>query len=145
MERPEAATGVIEHAVEDDAHPALVGAIEQLAQGGIAPEQRVDVEVVVGVVAVVRGRLEDRGHVDGVDPEVLEVVEALDDPEQVAALEPVRGRRRVPRLDGPGLAHPIAGGEPVREDLVEDRVADPVGRVDSHVGRPVCPMRYSNG
>ena len=50
----------------------------------------------------------------------------LDDAEQVAALEPVVGRRRVPRLEGAGLVDAPARGEPVGEDLVEDRVPDPV-------------------
>ena len=131
VERPEAATGVVEDAVEDDPHPALVGAIEQLAERRVAAEQRVDLEVVVRVVAVVRGRLEDRRQVDRGDAEVLEVVEPLGDAEQVAALEPVRRRRRVPRLERPGLRHPLARREPVREDLVEDRVADPGRRVDA--------------
>ena len=79
MERPEAASGVVEHAVEDDPDPAVVGGVEQLAQRRVAAEQRVDREVVVRVVAVVRGRLEDRREVQRVDPEVLEVVEVLGD------------------------------------------------------------------
>ena len=64
VEGPEPATGVVEHAVEHDAHPAFVRPIQELAQGRVATEERVDVEVVVGVVAVVRGGLEDRGQVD---------------------------------------------------------------------------------
>ena len=58
------------------------------------------------------------------------MVEVLDHAEQVAALEAVDRRRRVPRLQRPGLGHPGAASEPVREDLVEDRVPDPGGRID---------------
>ncbi len=133
VEREEAAAGVVEDTVEDDAHPAAVRGVEQLAQGVVAAEQRVDLEVVVRVIAMVRGRTEDRGQVDRGDPEVLEVVEVLGDPAQVAALEPVIGRRRVPRLEDARLVDPVAAGEPVREDLVEDRVADPGRRVDRHL------------
>ena len=135
MERPEPAAGVVEHAIEDDPHPAVVGRVEQLAQRVVAAEQRIDREVVVGVVAVVRGRLEDRGQVERVDPEVLEVVEVLDDAEQVAALEAVVGRRRVPRLERTRLVDALARREPVGEDLVEDRVADPGRRVDASSSR----------
>ena len=120
---------------------ALVGSVEQLAQRRVAAQQRVDLEVVVRVVAMVRGGLEDRGHVDRVDAEILEVVEALDDPEQVAALEAVRGRRRVPRLHRTGLADALAGGEPIREDLVERRIPNPVGRVDALDLRPAREAR----
>ena len=144
MEWEEAATGVVEDAIEHDAHPAPVRGVEQLAQGVIAAEQRIDLEVVVGVISVVRARAEDRGQVDRADPEILEVAEVLGDPAQVAAFEPVDGRWRVPRLEGPRLVDPLAGGEPVREDLVEDRVADPVRRVDGHRGRIVrCSTRAS--
>ena len=132
VEREEAAAGVVEDPVEHDAHPAAVRRLEQLAQGVVTAEQRVDLEVVVRVIAVVRGGTEDRCQVDRGDPEVLEVVEALGDPAQVAALEAVVGRRRVPRLEDTRLVDPVAAGEPVREDLIEDRVADPGRRVDRH-------------
>ena len=35
------------------------------------------------------------------------------------------------------------GGEAVSEDLVEDGIADPGGRVDAHEGSPVARLRYS--
>ena len=88
VERPEATTGVVEDAVEDDAHPPAVRHVEQLAQRLVPAEQRVDMEVVVRVVAVVRRGLEDRRQVDRRNAEVLQVVEPLDDAEQVAALNP---------------------------------------------------------
>ena len=89
MERPEAAARVVEHAVEDDPHPALVGPVEQLAQGVVTAEQRVDREVVVRVISMIRGRLEDRRHVDRGHAQVDEVVQVFGDAEQVAALESV--------------------------------------------------------
>ena len=89
VERPEAAAGVVEDAVEDDPHAAGVGRVEQLAQGRVAAEQRIDQLVVVGVVAVVRGRGEDRVQVERRDAQVAQVVEVLGDAQQVAALEAV--------------------------------------------------------
>ena len=55
MERPEATPGVVEDAIEDDPHPAGVGRVQQLTQSVIAAQQWVDLEVVVCVIAVVRG------------------------------------------------------------------------------------------
>jgi hypothetical protein len=46
---------VIEDAVEDDPHAALVHLIQQLPQGSIAPDQGVDLVIIIGVVAVVGG------------------------------------------------------------------------------------------
>ena len=55
MERPEAAARVVEDPVQDDPHPAAMCSVEQLAQRSVAPQHRVDVQVVVGVVAVIGG------------------------------------------------------------------------------------------
>ncbi len=109
-----------------------MGRVEQFPQRLVAAEQRIDREVVVRVVAVVEPPTEDRVQVQRVDPEVDQVVQPLDDPEQVAALEPMRRGRRVPRLQVAGLADAIARREPVGKDLVEDRVADPVRGIDAH-------------
>ena len=56
-------------------------------------------QVVVGVVAVVRGGREDRVQVERRDPEVGQLVEPLGQAEEVAALVAVVRRRRVPRLE----------------------------------------------
>ena len=108
MERPESPPGVVEDTVKDDAHPSRVTGVEELTEGGRPTEERVDCQVVVGVVPVVRGRLEDWREVEGGDPKILQVVEMLGDPEQVAALEAVGGGQRQPGLDRPGLHHTVA-------------------------------------
>ena len=56
MERAEASTGVVEDAVEDDPHATRMAGIEQFAQRRVPTEEWIDLEVVVRVVAVVRGR-----------------------------------------------------------------------------------------
>ena len=53
MKRPKAATGVIEYAVENDAHPARVRRIEQFTKRLVTTEHRIYVEVVVRVIAMV--------------------------------------------------------------------------------------------
>ena len=133
MERPEAAAAVVEHAVEDDPHPPAVSLGEELAEGLVPAEERVDRAVVVGVVAMVGGRGEDRREVEGGDAKLGEVRQSLGDTEQVAALEAVDGRRAVPRLEPARLGDALARSEPVWEDLVEDGVTDPVGCVDGAV------------
>ena len=64
MERPEPTAAVVEHAIEDDAHAARVTRVEELAQRIVAAEERVDLEVVVRVVAVVGSRRKDRREVE---------------------------------------------------------------------------------
>ena len=130
MERPETAAGVVEDAVKDNAHATRVAGVEQFAHCRVPTEERIDLEVVIRVVPVVRRGGEHRIEVDRVDAEPLEMVEVFDHAEQVTALEAVDRRRRVPRLQRPGLGHPCAASEAVREDLVEDRVPDPGGGFD---------------
>ncbi len=129
VERPETTTGVIEHAVEDDPHSACVGFVDELSQSRVAAQERIDHLVVVGVVAMVRCRSEDRSQVQRRYAEAREVVEVFNDTEQVAALEAVMGGRRVPGLERARLGHSSAGGETVRKDLVEDGVPDPIRRI----------------
>jgi hypothetical protein len=118
---------MVEDAVEDDPHAAGVGLVEQLSERGVAAEQRIDHLVVVGVIAVVRGRREDRVEVERGDPQLGEFVEVLRDAQQVAALEAKRRRRGIPRLHRPGFGDAPARREAVREDLVEDGVATQSG------------------
>ena len=128
VELEEPPAGVVEHAVEHHPHAPRVAGVQELAQCGVAAEHRVDLLVVVRVVAVVAGGLEDRREVDRVDAEVLQIVELLDHADEVAALVAVRRRRVAPGVQARGLGDGQAAGEAVGEDLVEDGVADPVGR-----------------
>ena len=63
---------------------------------------------------------EERG-----DPELLQLAESLHDAVKVAPLEPVSGRRRIPRLERARLPDPRRTRETIGEDLVEDGVAHP--------------------
>ena len=101
--------------------------VQEFAQGRVAAEERIHGLVVEGVVAVVRGRREDRGQVQRGDAERPEVVQVLGDAEEIAALEAVDRGRGVPRLQFARLANPGAGRETVREDLIEHGIADPIG------------------
>ena len=53
MKLPEAAAGMIEHTIGQDADAARVRPIDQFAQRRVAAQNRIDVEIVVGVIAVI--------------------------------------------------------------------------------------------
>jgi hypothetical protein len=63
MKGPKAAAGMVEDAVENNSQAAVMGCIQQLAEGGVAPAQRVNLIIIIRVVAVVGGRGEDWGQV----------------------------------------------------------------------------------
>ena len=130
VELKEAAAGVVEDAIQDHANAAGVRGIEQRAECRVAAEHRVHLVVVVRVIAMVRPRPEDRVEVDGVDPQVGQVVQVFGHAEQIAALVAVRRGRRAPRLQAARLWHRVRFGETIRENLVENGVLDPFGGLD---------------
>ena len=84
-----------EDAIEEDIEAALVGHLHQFFQLGVAAEVGVHVEEVAGEIAggiqpVVPGLtgagVEHRGKPDGVDVEALDVIQAVDDPLQIAVV-----------------------------------------------------------
>ena len=106
-----------------------VGFVDQPAQGGRPPQHRVDLFVIVRVITVVGRRLKDRREVDGVHTQVDEIIEVLDDADQVTPLIAVIGRRCAPLVQVPRLRHRQRPRKAVGKDLVENRVANPVGRL----------------
>src|SRR5262249_18408877 len=104
-----------------------VGAAQELPEGVEVAEPVVDPRVVDGVITMTRDRFEDRGQVDRRGAQVADVVEMVDDAAQVATGEHRSGRLAAPRADAFGVQGGVAVGKPVREDLVEDGIADPGG------------------
>ena len=142
---------VVRSQVEDQAHAALVHRVGEAHEGLVPAEQGIDAVERRGVVAVHRARGEDRREVHGVRAERPDVIEAVDDPVEIAAEElPARdvaadgglvvpahrdgprgqvdahGRQRAALVVGPRV--PTAR-EAVGEDLVDHGVVDPRGRV----------------
>ena len=134
-ELKEAARGVVEYPVQHHLHAAPVRRVNQLAQRVVAAQHRVHHRVVVGVVAVVAGRLKHRAQVQGIHAQAGDVVQPLRDAQQVAALVAVEAGRLAPGLQVSRLGHAGAAGEAVREDLIEHGVLGPVGRANIHGGK----------
>ena len=77
--------GVVDHQVGDDAHAAAVGRVEEALEVRQRAVVGVDRAVVGDVVAVVaQGRGVERQEPEAVDAQVLEVVELLGEPGEVA-------------------------------------------------------------
>ena len=68
---------VVEHRVQDDAHPPFVGLLDEFLERDVGTESRVDLVIVLDVVFVVGDRAEDRCQVKGVHPQVFQVIELL--------------------------------------------------------------------
>ena len=81
--------GVVEHAVQDDGDAPLRRPLDQFAELVLGAEKRIDLEIVARVIAVVGRRLEDGRQIDRAYAERLEIVELVDDPLQIAAVEVV--------------------------------------------------------
>src|SRR6202022_428322 len=78
---------MVEDAVEDDLHAAPVRLSSKRGESGISAECRINMEIIVRVVTVVRAGGENRVHVDGVHAQRLDIVQFILNAEQVAAVE----------------------------------------------------------
>ncbi len=113
------ARGVVRHDVDDDLDPGGMQPRGHLVEVRERAQARVDIAVVVDVVAAVdQGRGVKRAQPDRIDPQRGQVRDARDDPPQVA--DPV----------------PVGVGEAARIDLVDDGAAPPVGVCRAAVGLP---------
>ena len=102
--------GVVDDHVDDDADPALMGLVDQLAEVLHRPVARVDGRVVGDVVAAVaHGRGVERRDPHAVHAQPRQVVQAGDEPAQVSD------------------AVAVGVGEGAQQRLVEDRRAEPLG------------------
>ena len=127
LERREPPADVVEHAVQDQPQPALVGRGDQGVEVGLVAQPRVDPEVVDGVVPVALRR-EDRPEQQAVAAELDGVVQPrLQLPEPVPGRLAVRQRR------------PLRAGEAERIHLPQNGVITP-GR-----HRPRYRLRWVTG
>jgi hypothetical protein len=89
----------------------------------------------MGVIPVVGSRLENGVEINRRYPQVLQVIQMFDDPEQIATFETVRCGGRFPGFQVVRLTQVLAAGESIGEDLIEDGVVDPGGRSEGrHFG-----------
>ena len=82
--------------------------------------------IVVRMIAMIRGRLKDGAEIQRVHPEIREIIEVVDHAQQIAALEAVRGRWGLPRLQVGWLLDTAAGGKTIGKDVIEHGLLDPV-------------------
>ena len=130
VELPQSAAGVVEHSIENHPHIPLMGILQQFAERVVAPQQGIDVMIVVCVIPVIGGRCKNRREVEGIDPQVLQVVQALYDSIEIAALESVDGWWGVPGLKiQVSFWNSIGPGKAVWKDLIEDGVGHPLRRI----------------
>src|SRR3954451_22902712 len=118
---------MVEYTIQHHLQATPMRLVEQGAEGSVAAQQRIDLVVIVGMVAMVRGRLEDRSEVDRRRAKRLNVIEMLDYAQQVAAFVALNRRRAIPGLKIARLGQLVALREAVGENLVEDGVLDPAG------------------
>ena len=131
VKSPEAAAAMIEDTVQHETHAALMNGGDQGIKSSIAPQQRIDRQVVVGVIAMIRCGAEDRRQVQTGDAHVPKFIERLDHPVEVTSLKPLLRRVVAPWFEVQrALVHDLAAAtETVRKNLIEHRLRHPVGGI----------------
>ena len=87
--------GMVEHPVEDHAHPRPLGVVAQPEQRRVAAKLRIDAPIILGIVFMHAGGGENRVQIEGGDAELLQVGKFFADAVEIAAVE-----RRPARFTG---------------------------------------------
>ena len=134
--------GVVEDAVQKDAHPRRGGFFAEFFEVLLASQHGIHFAVVGCVIPVIGVRRKDRIEIDRPDAEGAEIGDLCRDPPEIPAVEIVVGhvpaRQHGLKGDLAEIGHQAPSGdlfslplegEAVREDLVGDPVAEPGGRL----------------
>src|SRR5512135_3186884 len=65
MKLPETAAGMIEHAIRHNADVARVRRIDEFTESRITAQQRIDIQIIVSVITMIRRRSKNRIEVNG--------------------------------------------------------------------------------
>src|SRR5690606_25568236 len=104
-----------------------MGLVHQALHQLIGAKVRVDLQVIAVVELVIGTGLKNGVEVDGVDAEIHQVVQAIQNALQVAPHKVVQSGRGAPRHASRGVVGRVAVAKPLRKDVVEDGVMDPAG------------------
>ena len=127
MKRPEAAATVVEDPIEQQPHPPAFELRQERLKGRLAAQQRIDLEVVVGVVAVIGGRAEDRIEIEAAHPQALEVIEPVQHAPEITPLKVVLVRGTTPGRQQQVvlLGRSPTAAEAIRKDLIDNGIRCP--------------------
>ncbi|VFS66976.1 Uncharacterised protein [Raoultella terrigena] len=78
---------MVEHAVEDQAHPLPLRIVPQAQQRGVPAKLRIDATIIFGIVFMHARRDKHRIQVQRRDAQLLEIRQLLADTVQIAAVE----------------------------------------------------------
>ncbi len=78
IELEESTAGMIENAIQYNTHISAMDFFQQFLESFIATQHRVNLEVIMGMIAVVTGRLKDRIEIDCIHPQILQVIQLLE-------------------------------------------------------------------
>ena len=145
LKSKEANAAVVEHRIEDHLNTMLMGKPDQSAHRFLIAKMGINCVIIYGIVLMVTGRFENRGEVNYIHSQIHQVIEAIDDSLEIAALLAVRLWPHVPRLCIGRIIGGIAIGKALREDLIDHRTLGPLGRFPQIAYGNVGIMKLSVG
>ncbi len=77
VEWKETAADMIEDAIQNDPHALAVCRGEQIVERRVAAQQRIDLEIIAGVITVIGRRLKDGIQIKCIDAKILQVIQAV--------------------------------------------------------------------
>jgi hypothetical protein len=97
-------------------------------------------KIIIGVIAVIGSGGKNRVEIEGIDAQLLEIIQLIHDPMEVSPLKALLLRRAAPglkpnssRMPGPGTP-----GKTIRKNLIKDGIFCPGRGVYSHQAKSSC-------
>ena len=118
-------TAVVKNAVQNYLHFIAVRDIQKGQEFHFGPQFWVNLEIIHRVIAMVGGREKDRVQIDRIDPQIKQVIHAVNDPLNIPAMKTLVGRFGVPGYNGFWVVCRMTVGKPVRKDLIKNAILHP--------------------
>ncbi|MNC24734.1 hypothetical protein D3C75_727990 [compost metagenome] len=129
LKRRELVAAMIEHGVQHDADSSFVALSDNSFEQLIVTEMGIDLFIIHNIVFMIGRRHEQRGKVNGIDSEFLQIIQMVQHALQISAKKIIQLRRSAPRLCPLRVIRRVAIGEPLRHNLVKHRILGPVGHL----------------
>lgn len=137
--------GMIEHSIQQNPDSPAMRLLHQRRQLILRPEIRINGEIIRRGILMIKVGGEDRGQVQALRAQLLQIRELLPDPRQIAAQIIFTGRPGVPAVQGMPVRMQAASTETFWENLVIDQSTGPFRRAGHVAGidlqqlkKPLC-------
>ncbi len=128
----EPAAGMIKHTIQNDPDSSLVCRLKKLSKSSITTQNRINIAIIMGVIAVISGRGENGIQIDSVNSQISQVIQSFHNTQQIPTLESMISGFGTPFLQIAGFFRvtvhfkTTALCKTIGKDLVKNSIFNPI-------------------